>query len=733
MADELKVQVDEEEIPALSLGDMQAIFPTQKALEDAERATRLALPPDVFVGIKSPSSPGVRKEKDKQFDAFLTREREKEIDRAARGPGPLTTSEGRVGVATLAAATVAAPFTGGLSLPARMAVQGAVAGTTSQFSRLLEGESFGEALPDALIDAAVFATAEGIGSGVATGVGKTFGATRELMRAGGRKIRELRGLPAHSPREVMTSTAEPFKKFLEIEGEQVFNTITGLGATPQASQLVEHGLVDTAQKILNKSIASSTRQAGIRRQTERVLTQAIKDTVDELPQMSRESAGQLIQDLVTGRLAQVKGVAQGYYRQADKILGKTREVAREITEEVTRRGVGGSIILDANGKPLVETVIRTVKDIVPVNGVSIIALKQMAQKELKLLESGVRNNPGMERILKNILDKPDTITYSSSQQVRTEFFEMSQQLTLGAGEVVKANKRAATAMTVPLTRAMQKAAKNAGPEAKRLITQADKLWREEVRGELTQSFVKKLVNNQADDVLDAMMVRGTPADIRMIRDIVMKTEGGERAWQSVQGAFLSRMIYANAERRFVGNGIQINSFNGKKILDDFTQIAREDGAVVKALFPGTGSSAKTLGNFKRYIQALESTQRPVSQEATGAVFMQLGQASAVGGLLGGLTLVLSGNAPASALVGVAGIGTAFILAPHMVGRMFANNEIVRWLTIGAKHSPLTVPGVKATIAILGLLVKNQILEDDDAERAIQKIQSLSDLLKERNQ
>jgi hypothetical protein len=451
---------------------------------------------------------------------------------------------------------------------------------------------------------------------------------------------------------------------------------------------------------------------------------AIKNVVNELPKMSRRRVGALIQNLTTGRLARLKGVAQGYYRQADKILGKTKTVTREITEDVQTN------ILDMNGNPVVKQVTRTIEDVVPENGVDIIPLKKFAAKELKALEGGIGGNPKLAKDLKAILDKPDVITYSSAQQIRTELFETSQQFARGAMDITPANKRVATAMTVPLSRAMGQAATKAGPEAKALIKKADQIWREEVRGELTQKFITKLANNQADDVLDAIVASGRPGDIRMIRDIVMKEQ--PEAWAAVQGAFLQRLIFANAEKRLVGDGVELTTFNGKNLIDDMTRIAKEDGSVLRELFPDQyGKSGAVLTRFKRYIQALESTQRPLSGEGTGAVFIQLGQAGAVGTALGATSLWVSGNIPVGGVAGAMGVAAAYLLLPRTIGRMFKNPEIVKWLTIGAKHAPGSVPAMKASLATLGLMLKNKLLRGDDEERAMKQMESINLSLKEK--
>jgi len=724
---ERPLRVDVKERPRLSDAAMESIFPTQAASRKAQRDTLPRLPGHQATAMGSAAAAKTRASQRDFEDSLQARAAEK-IDKRDRVEGPLSTNEGQVGAATLAAGAAVTPFLGPLSIPAAMATVGLVGGGTELITRLVQGESFEDAAPKAAVTTGFFAAGEGLGPLAAKGFGLAFRGVRGAVRNGRQAVRNLRGKDPLPDTPRIESTSAPFAKdFLEPEAIEVFDTITGLGGNPQPGQLVQHNLIDSVQKILNKSLSASQGQRVVKETNQKLLVNAIQNVVDQFPKLGRREVGEMIQGLVTGRLAQVKGVAQGYYREADRLLGKTKQVSKEIIEDIPSIGLDGTPILDSRGRPVIRSVTKTITETVPEHGVNTVALKKLAQKELNLLESGQRNNPGLEKNLRAILDKPDTITYSSAQQIRTELFETSQQLTRGPGDVAKANKRAATALTTPLTRAMNDAAKSAGPEAKAMIDNANRLWREEIRGELTQKFITKLVNNQADDVLDAIVASGRAGDIRMIRDIVMKES--PEAWDAIQGSFLNRLVYAHGERRLIGNGTKVVAINGKGLIDDLTRMAKEDGSVLRELFPGTGSKGNNaLGNFKRYIQALESTQRPISGEATGAMFIQLGQAAAIGTGLGSLSLWISGNATGSVVAGGLALGAAYVLLPHQLGRAFRNPEIVRWLTIGAKHSPGTVPAIKASLAVLGLMIKHHIFSPEDEERAAEQVQSLSESL-----
>jgi len=735
MAPQDPVKVDPNlELPPLSQADLETLFPGKRAAEQAAAADQ-ARPLDVFRGAGTAESPDEKSARaDRQLYDYIATEQQRGRERSQLTPFD---ADGAAFAATLAGSTAIAPFGPGIAAAvgggvrgaaAMMAVQGGTAGFLELVTRFLNGEPMEEALPKAGETAGIFALAEGVGPVLATAGGKTIGSIRSVVHKGRQVIRALRGVKPLPEIERIASTSHPFANFLEPEAQQVYETVTEVGGIPMPSQLIQHDIIDVTQNILDRSFTAGAGQRAVRALNEKALTQAMNEVVDNLPRVDARYVGGMIQDVVTGRLQQIKGVAQGFYRQADKILGKTKEVSRQVIREVPAVGQNGAPLLDMNGKPVVRSVTETITETVPENGVNFIPLKEMAKKELELLDKGLHTNPGLEKILKEVLEKPDTVFYSTAQQVRTELFDISQQFARGAGDITPASKRAATAMTTPLTREMKIAATKAGPEARQYIDMADKLWREEIRGELTQKFITKLVNNQADDVLDAILVRGKPGDIRMIRDIVMKEN--PKAWDAVQGSFLQRLLYAHAEKRLIGDGTRIVGFNAKELLEDFARIQGTDGRALKELFPSMyDKGGRTLSGFKRYLQALETLQRANEAGGRGGVFFQLSQSGAIGLLVGAGTAYVTDSPVTGGAAGVLA-SSGYLIAPNVVGRMFRNPEIVSWLVQGAKHAPGTVPAARAAIAVLGLMVRNNLLEGDDAKRAVNQMQNLNDFLKE---
>ena len=123
-------------------------------------------------------------------------------------------------------------------------------------------------------------------------------------------------------------------------------------------------------------------------------------------------------------------------------------------------------------------------------------------------------------------------------------------------------------------------------------------------------------------------------------------------------------------------------------------------------------------------------QRPISGESMGAMFIQLGQAGAVVAGVGSIGLAIRGDLDPRTAAGTTALAIVYLVAPNALGRAFRNPEIIKWLTIGAEHSPGTVPAIKASLAAIGLLLKNKIFAPEDEERAVAQAQSLSKKLKD---
>ena len=316
---------------------------------------------------------------------------------------------------------------------------------------------------------------------------------------------------------------------------------------------------------------------------------------------------------------------------------------------------------------------------------------------------------------------------SQPNLIRSELFELSQQFELGRTAVMQANKAAAVRLNSPLKSAIDDAVQTADPALKQMLDDANKIWGEEVKGTFTSKFIKKIANSQPEDLLDAIIVSGKPGDIRMIREIVEKGDPSGKAWFNVQGAFIQRLLFNSSEARFISSELGERKFvpSGKKLKDNLNRLMDVDGANMKQLFPDVASKGGTaMRNIQRYAQALENTERAIGGSGGGSVWLQLGQASVVSGVIGaGAIGIYTGhNTLGASAVGGAAV---FLLAPHAMARFWVSKQASRWLIIGAEHAPGTERAMKATVSLLGIMIRENLLEGSQAEAASAHIQTLN--------
>jgi hypothetical protein len=259
------------------------------------------------------------------------------------------------------------------------------------------------------------------------------------------------------------------------------------------------------------------------------------------------------------------------------------------------------------------------------------------------------------------------------------------------------------------------------------------MWKEEVRGDLTSAYITKLANTQSDTFLESMLFSKDPSNTIMLRDIVMKES--PEAWEAVQGSFMKHLMWKNSTVKSIGDDLVATEVKAKGILKDLARIEGKDKAGLAAIFPDRSSKGGTVfAGFRRYVQAMETQQR-MSAAGSGAMFMQLKQAGAIsamagaGAAAGGASIGFGATAGASTGIGLgaaAATGATFLVAPWALGRIWSNPAAVQWLTVGLKNAPGTVKGTKASISMIGLMLKEKFFASpEESEAALQYSLDLS--------
>jgi len=642
----------------------------------------------------------------------------------------------------LAAATVAARFSPALArqIASKSPLVPAIAGPKavgaglfglggffSEYAiRLFQGQDWEEAIKPSAATGLGFVGADLAAAPILKNVGKLYVGTRGVIKSTSDRFRVMSGKRPRPDISGPGSSSAPFRRKLRPGGEEAFNTIMEVGGQPRPGHLTTAAFATTTQSILDKSFVTMGRQQDITDMNIKLLLGGLDSVVNQMPRLPFVEMRKLFQRIVQKDLAAVKGVAKTYHEAGDRIAGKTMiKVPREIIEEVPMKGPNGQIVRDSNGRQMTETVTRTVEDLVPAYGVDMRASQAVAKKELSQLESGNRSFPTLEAQLKRFIDSAPIQTISAASQKRTELFIQSKQFSIAENTIMTMEKGIAARLTGPLSKDLYKAIDNAPPEARAFYREGKRLTAQEVHGDLTSKFITKLANTQSDDFLEAMIVAGNAEQTIMLRNIIMKND--PQAWATLQGAFMRNLMYKHSKMNAIGGDIVASDMKASAVLDDLGRIAREDGSGISALFPNRNNKAgKIYRNFTRYMQAIK-LQQEIAPGGGGGMLVQLKQAAVISGVIGvgastvGLAFGASPSGAALGGLGALGATAAVVtLGPMALGRMWENDTMTTWLTIGAKNAPATLKAMRASVALIGLLLKENLFDTpEESKRAAQ--------------
>lgn len=575
--------------------------------------------------------------------------------------------------------TVIGLGTGNLPLLGRAALQGAAQLGLGQMVGLAKGESVEESLVGAAPEAGIATISEILTPaaakfvlGPATGlVRKTGQAVREGIRAtrGGAPPVELPGLRG----QVVEG------------GEQAFESAREVGGLLTPGQVSTEPWIDLMENLTTGSLLGGRRVARVRQQTGNLLEDAINQTIDQFPDQTREQVFRMIDSAVDNRLMLTKGFARGKYRAADKLL------------------VG----LDGEPVPIVD--ISSAKKIIAAEADK---ARFRASSPTKINEMNQRLN-----------ELPDRLTFEQAQTLRSDLFAISGQLNPTADPILDAERGIAKKLAGVVSERISSGAKQANPDAARLIKEANDLWRQEIRGEVGSKFMKQLLSRKndlrggAEDVLDAILSEGSPGKIRVLRKVVESEIRGNRlprnSWEQVQGAFLRRIASQSGDALEKG-GRTITRIDGQKLLNNIANMERVDGASIQAMFP----DKKAVDRIKRLGSALSIAQRKAEGTQVGGMWIGIGQVAAAGAL-GALLLGFGDATPAS-------VGTAagIVLTPAAIGRLLTNPDAAAAMTVAAGAKRGSKALARAGLVILGNVIED--LPDSEREKAISMIRGFQD-------
>ncbi|MGI9489168.1 MAG: hypothetical protein ACR2RF_25435 [Geminicoccaceae bacterium] len=401
------------------------------------------------------------------------------------------------------------------------------------------------------------------------------------------------------------------------------------------------------QNVAESSLFGGGRLQAVRGKAIDIAGKAVERFTDNLaPNLSREETGTLVQDLIEGGAAAFKAVARGGFKQVDNLL------------------VSGTAASAKQGGPGV------VPRIVDITEAKKIASDALTRRGLK--------QPETERIARQILDRPDKVTFAEAQELRSDLLLVSRTIQ----ELIPGQAKTLSRRTSPLIdSAMSQAAKQLNPQALVVWRTANRFWKKGIE-DFNSRFVKTLLNKDPELVVDTFARRGAVNPVRRVRNLVNKTDPD--AWPAVQQQFVTGLIQkASTTGELSGRTLsrQIRAFGNDTL---------------KELFP----NAVTRNRFRLLARTLEITQAKAGAEGIGRVAIQLMQPGAVGGMVAGLA---AGNTGV-----IIGSGT-ILFTPQVLSAVLSSPAASGWLIKGIQVSPGSKEFINAMSKLLAAATKEGIL------------------------
>jgi len=530
-----------------------------------------------------------------------------------------------------------------------------------------EAREFGaDVLPQAL---------EMVGGGVGEVVGSRLGpggrvvgsgAGSAIGRMGGETLRSVGAIPGDklSPRGILESGVAagaagaagtgiggmigkifqkgkaPFRSSFSREGARAQKELEGLGSFLPPAKRTDSKTLDVLDNIAEASLFGGGALANLEKKNVGLITDELDNIVSSFTKQStKEETGQLVQIAMDDAAEAFKVTARSQFGAVDKL---TKGVSVNLT-------------------PLKNSV------------------RQFQQQAKAGLGSASQDS-----LFKTILEKPDSITFRDAQTLRSDLLSVTRTSTdpLSNRMVGQAKNLAKTADT-----AMIQGIDNAdfldptiALQGKEAFRKANKFYRDG-KTKFNNTFMKALINNTPDVVLDKLLKAGKTTRLREVRTEVLKTPGGKATWNKVQGAFMEKLI-GPVDRDVI--------LDGAKVLRKYNSFGAQ---TIKEIFPNGGGI-----RFKRFLETLRTTQEK-NPTGIGGIFIQLKQAGASAEVLGGAILFASTADPSTAII---------LGGPAALGAAFASKPISNWLVRGSKLSPRSKLGINFTTRLATMLTKEGI-------------------------
>ncbi len=471
--------------------------------------------------------------------------------------------------------------------------------------------------------------------------------------------------------------AERILKDIKIKKTQNTGTTTKAVDDDKIDALITPGigsdnrLVDILENITEKSFVAGGRIISTRKKAERLITAELEDFVGDFSnKATRTNAGDLALSAVQNSLDYFRATAKSKYAKVDQ-LAREQILSRATGQVVATRPI------TVNLRSTIDEAKKLIEDTKVFREIEL-----DAQKVLRIIAR---------------LDNDPQVTFDVANGLRSRFLAITRSnKDLVKGQSERYAAKLVKDISKNLDETVDAIDATASPGLRAAYDSAQRFYRLGVT-KYNNKILRNLAEKAPEEVYTTLIKPRRPATVGALMNALKNTKDPalkQDLLNTMKGTVIGDIV---------GNSVRLK--NGKVdaayILKEFQKFG-DEVLVDTGLF-----SAREVRQLENLLSALKVAQtKSVGEGIPGSIFIQLGQAGAVMGLLSGIFTVPS---------------AAIVFGPSVVGRLFTNEKFIKFIRKGFSLKPGSKEAYTNASQLIGAMISNGLIDRDEGEDYLEEL------------
>ena len=471
--------------------------------------------------------------------------------------------------------------------------------------------------------------------------------------------------------------AERILKDIKIKRKQNTGTTTKAVDDDKIDALItpgigsENRLIDILENITEKSFVAGGRIISTRKKAERLITAELEDFVGDFSnKATRTNAGDLALSAVQNSLDYFRATAKSKYAKVDQ-LAREQILSRATGQVVATRPI------TVNLRSTIDEAKKLIEDTKVFREIEL-----DAQKVLRIIAK---------------LDNDPNVTFDVANGLRSRFLAITRSnKDLVKGQSERYAAKLVKDISKNLDETVDAIDATASPGLRAAYDSAQRFFRLGVT-KYNNKILRNLAEKAPEEVYTTLIKPRRPATVEALMNALKNTKDPalkQDLLNTMKGTVIGDIV---------GNSVRLK--NGKVdagyILKEFQKFG-DEVLVNTGLF-----SAREVRQLENLLNALKVAQtKSVGEGIPGSIFIQLGQAGAVMGLLSGIFTVPS---------------AAIVFGPSVVGRLFTNEKFIKFIRKGFSLNPGSKEAYTNASQLIGAMISNGLIDRDEGEDYLEEL------------